>query len=817
MTQNQSQINLQSAFTKGTASNPAKADAVLGDTFESLPSQFRITKVAKDAISKSTLGKSALIMGLLALVFFLIPNQDKTAATPADISQDNISVALTTETGTAGQPLILTSTQIQPGALLSASVRTPDGHELDLSARASQSGIAQITLTGSETQVAGIYLVRAHTDNKTSRDTTFQIKPAPADENRSHFTTSKSNLQANGQDQTQITVALRDQFGNAIPDNQLKIISSRTSDILTQSSSQTDQNGEIQATLRSVTSGSAFLTAFDTVSGQVIGQPLEIRFENPLAALNSSQSNLSQLLALLGQTSTPSLNSSYLMTDLASPFATTDVHHFEIEGLPAEIMVGEPIGSLTVRAVDDNGFRVDNYQGTIHFRVDDDSAILPLDTTFNEANAGERSFHLAVTFTKSGLHTLIVEDTLDNGIFGRIDDIQVTGNPGNQTTSPEITSPIDGTTLSTSKIKVAGRATVGSFISIYDGTNKLGEVTADNRGQWLFTTPELFDGTHQLAAIAIAEDSEISPVSESITVVIDSTNPQPATVTLEPDTVSPRGEVLITVQTEQDDLQKAELIIDRRIIELTSNPLEPQIFTGSFIAPKERNSYDLDLILTDDLDNAETYRELATLRVVGEIQTDPIGTALVSVSDVRIIDRGPNYITLAWHQVNSAVRYQIKYGETPDHLDYSQIVTSGITQSTIDGLISGVNYHFAVQAIDESGRSSEITSASQTSGQPQPSDTFAQNDEIATIPGQSETTIPVSEIIPEASSVSDDETIHFENGKKIITKVIKVPRPKDTPDVGPASTLVVLLSISGIVLINLIRKHKQANLLIHTK
>ncbi|MCX6807197.1 MAG: Ig-like domain-containing protein [Patescibacteria group bacterium] len=813
-----STIDLRQAFTKQKEPKAhtekkdfAQESAIFGDTFHPETIRFRITKLAKEKITASTLGKSALILALLALVFYLIPNQQPTEAIVPTMNTEQY-VAITTDQVQAGEMAILRSTPVKPGSSVAVTIRRPDGQDILMSARANESGIAQMTLLGTNTEMAGVYTIRATAEAYISRDTTLQVNPTAISIKNSRFTVDKALAKADGKEEVSAAANIRDTFNNPIPNRKVQIVSSRNLDLISKNRDSTDQNGELTAKIRSITSGTSYLTAFDEETGQVLGKPLEVKFYatgETIGDLYNSQSlltaspndyqnnNLSGILDMLknqndnidsnytidnvlaqqkARTTSKSRSlASYLAADITSPFSQSNVHHFEIDGIPETVKAGTSISSVVVRAVDSDGLPVTDYAGTVHFRSSDDSAVLPLDSKFETKNEGMRSFDLALTFVTPGTQTLIAEDVDDNSIFGKIENINVTGSKGLGTSAPVITSPVNDTTLSTSKIKMAGRAPINSLVSIYDNTKKLGEIIADENGRWVFTTPILFDGAHQLSAVATNTNNEISPVSEAIIINVDSTEPQPAQITLDPEEVNPQGKVEVTLESEKE-LKKVELIIDRRIIELTnSNPEEVKIYTGSFVAPKTRDSYDIDVILTDELDNSETYKGLATLRVKDLASTaddEKPSASLASVTDVKVINQGSTDITLAWRGVENADRYQIRYGEKEGDLAYSISVSSDQTRGKVDGLLSNVKYYFAVVALDKDGKASKIIDASKTTGQAKPTESYAYEDEIATLSSATPKVI--------ASKKQPAGTI-------VAKKVIKVQLPKKTSDVGPES------------------------------
>ncbi|HEY5714558.1 MAG TPA: hypothetical protein VIT68_04375, partial [Candidatus Gracilibacteria bacterium] len=92
-------------------------------------------------------------------------------------------------------------------------------------------------------------------------------------------------------------------------------------------------------------------------------------------------------------------------------------HHFEIQGLTAQVRLGDVV-SFTVNATDRHGNLSNDYQGTVRFASGDDGALLPMDHVFVIGDAG--SFAAAVTFNTPGVQTLTVQDMNNFNILGTI-------------------------------------------------------------------------------------------------------------------------------------------------------------------------------------------------------------------------------------------------------------------------------------------------------------------------------------------------------------------------------------------------------------
>ncbi|HMX99778.1 MAG TPA: Ig-like domain-containing protein, partial [Agitococcus sp.] len=89
------------------------------------------------------------------------------------------------------------------------------------------------------------------------------------------------------------------------------------------------------------------------------------------------------------------------------------------------------------------------------------------------------------------------------------------------------------TNITTPVLKGTAQANV--TVSLYDGMVKLGEVVANNNGEWLFTSPLLLDGEHIITTRAQDSEGNLSDYSQAFSFVIDSQAPiQPTLEAIEP-------------------------------------------------------------------------------------------------------------------------------------------------------------------------------------------------------------------------------------------------------------------------------------------
>lgn len=94
--------------------------------------------------------------------------------------------------------------------------------------------------------------------------------------------------------------------------------------------------------------------------------------------------------------------------------------------------------------------------------------------------------------------------------------------------SPDSGKTGDGVT-NADKVTLKGTASAGSTVKVLDGAKQVGTVTADNNGNWSFTSNALADGSHKFTATATKSGST-SPASAAVSVTVDTAAPVAPTV-----------------------------------------------------------------------------------------------------------------------------------------------------------------------------------------------------------------------------------------------------------------------------------------------
>lgn len=87
------------------------------------------------------------------------------------------------------------------------------------------------------------------------------------------------------------------------------------------------------------------------------------------------------------------------------------LHHYTLSVPVSTVLVGTPLLTTLVTAVDGNGQPVSTYTGTVQFTATDGAAVLPANYTYTPFEGGEHSFTNLLTFNTVGSFTFSVVDT----------------------------------------------------------------------------------------------------------------------------------------------------------------------------------------------------------------------------------------------------------------------------------------------------------------------------------------------------------------------------------------------------------------------
>jgi len=195
------------------------------------------------------------------------------------------------------------------------------------------------------------------------------------------------------------------------------------------------------------------------------------------------------------------------------------------------------------------------------------------------------------TVTASGTgntQTVLVSNTTGDGTLGiRIAEGTATDTAGNSAAAPPdsttfivrntallapvITSPSDGTITNNKKPTITGTGEAGALVTVYDNGTAVGTTTVSNVGIWNFVlTNELSDGKHAMTATQRDVVEDVSGVSNTVNLTIDTTVTAP--VITEPSdgsitnnnkpTISGTGEVGATITVYDNEVTIGTTIVN---------------------------------------------------------------------------------------------------------------------------------------------------------------------------------------------------------------------------------------------------------------
>ncbi len=592
----------------------------------------------------------------------------------------------------AGNSTYLRTSKITPNSAVIFQVTDPMGEVTTLSAVTNENGVAQSEFSNYYTERAGNYLVavKMEADSFFSNATTFIVYSGEVSLNNSTLSPTDQVIRSYDDDAL-ITVQLFDDYDNPIQGHLVKLISSAENDSieLYSNSELTDSNGQISFKVASSDVGTVTYTAYDVTSDVILSSKAKVVYFDNTDYIFSNNVPDDYAYAAIG-------NSSLAVDGL------------KFDEIPSSIKTGESI-NFTLSAIDNEEEIVGSYIGTVRFSVTDGNASyvnIPEDYTFTEQDLGEHTFSLALSFQQDGSYKIEARDTENNAIFGEY--IFIVGGGTNNTNSSGITisNPAPGTYSNNIQV-ISGKAPAGSQLKIFDNEVAISSITADASGVFSYTTTALADGDHKIYVANVNEIGTIISASETIIIKIDTAVPEISQIVLEPaNSVNPGAIVTVKLYT-QDDLSQAAVIFNDNIYELKKSA--EGYYEGSFAAPIEFGDYDLGVVLVDQLGNESKLEKQAKVNVGGDLGADD-STVLADVTNLKVTPED-HRATLNWDAPKTLVfkikNYRVYYGLSPNQLTEAIDTFTDSTTWYIPNLKNGVEYYFAVIAIDEKGNVSQ--------------------------------------------------------------------------------------------------------------
>lgn len=641
------------------------------------------------------------------------------------------------------------------------SLEMPSGLAEEYTLALDGEGESSLDLPGSSLQKAGDYTLSASYGKRADVSQSFTVSAGEPDLTHSRLSFSTPVLEA-GQSAL-LSVSLADAYDNPVVGHTLSVVPDSSAVQVFTSEFVTNEQGQMNFTVLGDGDGLAQLTLFDATLGKNILAP-------------------SQIALTGGET----LEDSVMLAE------SGPVDSFVINGLDSTSAAGDNL-TVIIKAIDEEGFTVTDYTGTIRFSSSDDQASLPNDYTFLADDQGEHTFSLGVKFVTPGDQMLVVTDLDDVKINGDAEtNVSTDENSSTDYDSDfetddfaregdfELISPASGS-YSSSTVEIQGEAEYGNTAFIMVNKEEAAEADIEFDNSFSYTLQDLEDGEYEIYVEIRDEDDQVIETSSTESVTIDTTPASLVSISVDPSGSAPAGsEVTVTVLSEAD-LDEASVLFEEDVytMEETNTSGKYQV---TLVAPDAEGDYSMDVLLVDSLGNEVQYRDQATLKVSASdteptVDETPVEDTQSSVAKVTNLTAkgGAELVALSWEAPDSALSiayYRVYYGPSPASLFAVSETTDSSTNWTISELIGDELYYFAVTAVDVEGTESEI----------------------------SETVLGV----PEADNSAPVPVPDYPVSTNLDANV------QATPETGPASTGLLLLSSLGAMSYVLLRRRARA-------
>lgn len=586
----------------------------------------------------------------------------------------------------AGHSTVLRTSKMPTNSSVNFSIEKPSGEVINIPAVTNSNGVAIANLSDYHTKTAGQYKVSV----ANGKINYFNVSPDQASQT---YSVIYPQNQVSKSREAEVSVKLVDKYNNPIEGHLIKLISSSSRDAVRGRSPISNTNGEAIFDVSSDQSQTSTYSAYD-VTGDVI---LDNKAKVVYFASNEqifSQSDLNKVYFASGNSSGP-------------------VSELVFEDVPETISSGENV-SLTVTAKDAGGQTVLDYDGNVRFSIESDNSnfvTVPADYTFTPSDQGSHTFSLGFLFQQADIYEILVTDLNDVSIFGSAEFTVVgSGSVSSRLSGDDIQilNPTTGS-YSTNVQVITGAAPAGAKLKIFDNDVEIASVVADVSGAFSYTTGLLTDGSHTLYVANVNDVGTIIFASTPVVVEIDTVAAQISQVVVEPsDEVDPGTIVTIRIYIE-DELTSAQLILADNVYDMVKQPQE--YYEADVAAPIEFGEYPIEFVLTDRLGNESSYKEEASITVgpVNQARLEVEKPGTVQNLDVTSADKK---ITLNWRapatvSQHPIMNYRIYYGISPNQLTEAVDTFTAATTWYIPNLQNGVEYYFAVIAVDEMGNTSE--------------------------------------------------------------------------------------------------------------
>ncbi len=648
-----------------------------------------------------TIIKKTALMFILSLFFV-----------PQSLANSTINVKVNDTI--AGYATVLKTSYTEPDKEVIFRITKPDNSVVEIQAMTNEIGVAEVDFTSFHTRKSGQYEVVAFLANESDYNapvSTFEVFSGDLSHTTSSVYVDPPSISADGVEKALIKVSLRDKYNNPVEKHNLMLVSSRPGDeIIEVDNKKADKNGNVYFQISSKEAGISYITVLDQITGQVLEDREKIVFYEP--DNNYGQGGNWFEANIFGGIDSDEGNGdiSANITDSDELFGPID--HFEID-FPNKVEVGSDQNFLTIIAKDSDGNVVKSYTGTIIISTpNDENAILPGDGryTYQARDQGERTFDLALIFSKSGRQMIEVYDfDPDTGEISELIKgekiVEVTDETTGPVTNPDpstelvIKKPADGSRSNSSTVVVVGKGRANTNLKIFIDDVKVADVEVDADGLFTKEVKNVSDG-HHLIFVKEAEGSQES--SASIDFEVDTTPPSLDELIIKPEGGIEVDQVFDIEVYSSPDLPKVEFQAGAVRETLIEDETEKGKYTLRIPAPADPGEYPITITLVDDLQNTGKYTNSGILSVLPAENKTPI-----TIIGFEVAEIGEDRVKLSWERIENltenALQLQLSYGTNKFYLKDTKTIALDLTETEVKSLDVDTNYFFMLSVLDSFG------------------------------------------------------------------------------------------------------------------
>jgi hypothetical protein len=587
----------------------------------------------------------------------------------------------------AGQSTVLRTSKAIAGQDVVFDVSQPDGKVISVSAVTNSNGVAITEFSDYYTKSSGVYKVGVRYVDSGTLGSLSSFEVFPASLSLINSIISPDDQVVRTDEMGEVTVSIKDDYGNPVEGHFLNLVSSDGSDTKAMMS---DSNGEAVFLLHSSSPGLKSYTVSDLTSDQKLSGEARILYVD----------------------SSFNIFDGYYPSLASMGNGSGAIDSFEFEDVPTTVNPSE-LYSLTVTAIDADEETVTSYDGTIGFVITSDNSAFaetPVTYEYELSDQGSHTFSLAFKFLDLGSYTLKVADLENTDITAEHVFVVTEADGAPSTTTGgglAITNPSAGT-VSNNTLVISGTADPAANLKIYDNDVEIADISVGVSGEFSHTTGLLNDGPHTIHLAELNDVGTIVDTSDPVIVIVDTQGAEISSVIVDPsDTLDP-GEAFKVKLYVDDTLSKAQMLLSGNVHDMDFN-------LGGFYeldvaAPIEFGDYDIDFILIDELGNQAKFEKEASISV-GEAP-EPVVAVVLGPENVTSITATPedSRVILTWTAPqagdNPIVRYRVYYGTEATQLSEAVDTFTDSTTWYIPDLINGQLYYFGVLAIDGLGNTS---------------------------------------------------------------------------------------------------------------